>query len=219
MEPQHIALFLKQNPRFFDHHPDILESIQLTGNHPNSLVERQAVLLQQKKNELEKQLLQFLQNGETNDRISAQLHRLTLDLIYPTRLDEVLSAIPILIQEHFAAAQVILYVWGNSELSVPASFPRSITLDAPPGSWNNLFSLKATNSLDPLCLHDVPSDIKKWFLQEMSSFALLPLEHSAGSWGILGLGSYDARRFQPSHGTVYLKRLAEIVSAVLAKYM
>ncbi|MES2205767.1 MAG: DUF484 family protein [Pseudomonadota bacterium] len=219
MEPQHIALFLKQNPRFFDNHPDILESIQLAGSNPNSLVERQAVLLQQKKNELEKQLLQFLQNGEANDRISAQLHRLTLDLIYPTHLEDLLSAIPILIQEHFAAAQVILYVWGNSELSVPASFPRSMTLDTPPSSWKNLFSLKTPNSLDPICTHELPSDIKKWFQAEMSSFALLPLEHSAGAWGFLGLGSYDVRRFQPSHGTVYLKRLAEIVSAVLAKHM
>ena len=219
MEPQHIALFLKQNPRFFENHPDILESIQLTGSHPNSLVERQAVLLQQKKNELEKQLLQFLQNGETNDRISAQLHRLTLDLIYPIHLEDLLSAIPILIQEHFAAAQVIVYVWGNSELSVPASFPRSMTLDTPPNSWKNLFSLKTTNSLDPICIHELPSDIKKWFQHDMASFALLPLEHSVGAWGILGLGSYDVRRFQPSHGTVYLKRLAEIVSAVLAKYM
>lgn len=218
MEVQHVALFLKQNPRFFEHYPDVLTSLQLTGNNPNTLVERQAILLQQKKNELEKQLHEFIQNGETNDRISAQLHRLTLELIYPMKLEEILSAIPTLIQEHFAAAQVVLHLWGNSELSVPAGIPRSIILDTPPASWNALFPIKDTLLPEPVCHHELPQDIRAWFKLDISSFALLPLNHPSGTWGVLGLGSYDTRRFQPSHGTVYLKRLAEIVSTALARY-
>lgn len=221
MESQHIALFLKQHPRFFEQHPEVLEHLQLANHTPGSLVERQAVLLQQKKNELEKQLHLFLQNGETNDRISGQLHRLTLELIQINHLNDLLTAIPTLIQEHFAAAQVVLRIWGNPALSLQPRFPRTTILPTPPNSWKQLFPFSDTpdTPLEPTCLHELPLDIRAWFDNDLHSFALLPLVHSAGAWGVLGLGSYDVRRFQPTHGTLYLQRLADIVSAALARYM
>jgi uncharacterized protein len=222
MEPQHVALFLKQHPRFFEQHPELLEQLQLADSHSHSLVERQALLLQQKKNELEKQLQEFVQHGETNDRISQQLHRLTLECIQIDRLDTLLDIIPTLIQEHFAAAQVVIRIWGNDSLQLHGRFPQATLLGSAPASWLQLFPLdtaRSKHSSHPVCLHDLPTDIRSWFSPDLLSFALLPLEHPTGVWGTLGLASYDARRFQPTHGTLYLQRLADIISAVLCRHM
>lgn len=221
MEAQNIALFLKQNPHFLTQHPDVLEVLQLGGSSTGSLAERQSLLLQKKKNELEKQLRQFLQNGEANDRISEQIHRLTLELIAYHSLPNLLEAIPVLIQEHFAAAHVVLRMWGNAAIPLSQGIPTSLCLAQKPGCWNALFQLtemRQIGTLEPICNYHLPEEMLSWFPRDLKSFALLPLEHPAGAWGVLGLGSYDARRFQPTHGTLYLRRLSEIVSASLTSY-
>jgi uncharacterized protein YigA (DUF484 family) len=42
---------------------------------------------------------------------------------------------------------------------------------------------------------------------------------SEQSFGLLALASEDAQRFYPEMGTLYLKRLGELVSAALLRYL
>ena len=43
--------------------------------------------------------------------------------------------------------------------------------------------------------------------------------HSEQAFGLLALASEDPQRFYPDMGTLYLKRLGEIVSAALARHL
>jgi hypothetical protein len=52
----------------------------------------------------------------------------------------------------------------------------------------------------------------------LRSFAYVALKGSQ-AFGLLAMASEDARRFYPEMGTLYLKRLGELGSAALARYL
>ena len=58
-------------------------------------------------------------------------------------------------------------------------------------------------------------DTQAWFgenAEHLRSFAYLPLRNESQSIGMLVLSSEDVQRFYPEMGTVFLHRIAEIVS-------
>jgi hypothetical protein len=64
-------------------------------------------------------------------------------------------------------------------------------------------------------------DIDAWFGETNStlkSFALIALR-SERSFGLLALASEDAQRFYPEMGTMFLKRIGELASAALKRYV
>jgi uncharacterized protein YigA (DUF484 family) len=64
-------------------------------------------------------------------------------------------------------------------------------------------------------------DTGSWFGEasaHLRSFSYLPLREE-GAFGLLALASEDPQRFFPEMGTLYLKRLAELVSAALARQL
>jgi uncharacterized protein YigA (DUF484 family) len=70
----------------------------------------------------------------------------------------------------------------------------------------------------PVCLHHAVFDTAKWFGEasdHLRSFAYIPLRSNDQTIGMLIIASEDAKRFYPEMGTVFLHRIAEIVSAAL----
>ena len=64
-------------------------------------------------------------------------------------------------------------------------------------------------------------DTAEWFGEaaaRLRSFAYVALK-SDQAFGLLGLASEDAQRFYPEMGTLYLKRLGEMTSAALLRYL
>ena len=47
----------------------------------------------------------------------------------------------------------------------------------------------------------------------------MPLRGDAGQFGVLALGSPDARRFTADMGTLYLVRLGELIGAALQRQL
>jgi len=70
----------------------------------------------------------------------------------------------------------------------------------------------------PQCGPAAASPFLAWFgdaRDHVRSLALVPLGQTK-SFGLLALGSEDAQRFYPEMGTLYLRRLGELVAAALA---
>jgi uncharacterized protein YigA (DUF484 family) len=52
----------------------------------------------------------------------------------------------------------------------------------------------------------------------LRSFSYVPLRDGE-AFGLLALASEDPQRFYPEMGTLYLKRLGELISAVLLRHL
>jgi uncharacterized protein len=64
-------------------------------------------------------------------------------------------------------------------------------------------------------------DTAAWFGEHaplLRSFAYVPFKGEQ-VFGLLAMASEDARRFYPEMGTLYVKRLGEIASAALQRYL
>ena len=64
--------------------------------------------------------------------------------------------------------------------------------------------------------------MRQWFgeaADHLRSFAYMPLRANNQTIGLLIIASDDAKRFYPEMGTVFLQRIAEIVSAALRQHL
>lgn len=63
--------------------------------------------------------------------------------------------------------------------------------------------------------------VESWFGETnapLKSFALIPLR-GENVFGLLAMSSEDAQRFYPEMGTLYLKRIGELLSVALLRYI
>jgi uncharacterized protein YigA (DUF484 family) len=71
----------------------------------------------------------------------------------------------------------------------------------------------------PYCSHKPMFESAEWFGEVgplLRSFAYVPLRDSHCA-GVLALASEDPKRFYPEMGTLYLKRLGEVVAASVSR--
>ena len=100
---------------------------------------------------------------------------------------------------------VALRVWGKS---VPADFDEAQPVD-------EAQRLHAGAMAAPQCGPAAGNPFVPWFgeaAEHVRSVALVPLGQTA-VFGLLALGSEDAKRFYPEMGTLYLRRIGELCAA------
>jgi uncharacterized protein YigA (DUF484 family) len=208
MNADDIARYLRTHPQFFDHHPELLESIQVPhpyGGRAIPLAERQTIALREKLKVLEGRLAELLQFGEENDAISEKVHRLSVALAGARDFPALAAALYFHLREDFAVPHVALRVWGKS---VPADFDEA----QPVGEAERLH---AGAMAAPQSGPAVGNPFVPWFreaAEHVRSVALVPLGQTA-VFGLLALGSEDAKRFYPEMGTLYLRRIGELCAA------
>ena len=208
MNADDIARFLRTHPHFFDQHPDLLESIHVPhpyGGRAIPLAERQTVALREKLKLLEGRLAELLQFGEENDAISEKVHRLSVALAGTRDFPALAAALYFHLREDFAVPHVALRVWGRS---VPADFDEARPVD-------EAQRLHAAAMAAPQCGPAAGNPFVPWFgeaAEHVRSVALVPLGQTA-VFGLLALGSEDAKRFYPDMGTLYLRRIGELCAA------
>ena len=214
MSPDDVARFLRTHPKFFDQHPELLESIQVPhpyGGRAIPLAERQTVALREKVKGLESRLADLIKFAEENDQISEKVHRSTLALFAAPDLETTLAVLYHSLKEDFDVPQVSARLWGK----------------VPEQSY--LHELAATSSEirqyadqlgQPYCGPVAAFESREWFEDGdiLQSFAFLPLR-TAQTFGVLALGSPDPDRFHPGMGTLYQTRLAELASVATARFL
>lgn len=208
MNADDLARFLRANPQFFDQNPDLLETIHVPhpyGGRAIPLAERQTVALREKAKQLEGRLAELMKFGEENDAISEKVHRLAVALTGARDFPALARSLYFHLREDFAVPHVVMRVWGKS---VPADFEESQEVDAKQREQASLMGA-------PQCGPAQGNVFTTWFrdaAERIRSVALVPLGQTT-VFGLLALGSEDAKRFYPDMGTLYLRRIGELCAA------
>jgi uncharacterized protein len=210
MTNDEIARFLRTHPKFFDQHPELLESIHVPhpyGGRAIPLSERQTVALREKVKLLEGKLAEIIRFAEENDVISEKVHRLSVALCGARDFPALAHSLYFHLREDFAVPHVALRIWAKA---VPADFQEA-------ASVSEAQRLQAGGMATPQCGTASGSPFAPWFgeaAEHVRSLALVPLGQST-VFGLLALGSEDPQRFYPEMGTLYLRRIGELCAAGL----
>ena len=215
-----IAEYLLRTPGFFERHAEVLAGVQLTSPHGQravSLQERQAEMLREKIKGLEQRIIEMVRHGTENAAIGQKVHQWTGRLLavrdpfdLPTEVTESIRAL-------FDVPLAAVRVWGVAGPYIDCDFALGASEDA---------QAFASSLTMPFCGPNLGFEPAGWLGQEggepAQSLALLPLRAGAidsatPAFGLLVLGSHDPQRFDPTMGTDFLSRMAELASAALLR--
>lgn len=213
---EQIAAFLRNQPDFFERHPELLAGLRFApvhGNRAISLHERQLEVLRDKLRQTERRLGELVHLGKENDAIAERLQRWTRDLLR-TADDERLPGVVVDgMRNGFSVPLVSLRLWRTRSGFESPEWARETASE-----W-----IEQVDAMrQPYCGPRGEWRFASWLPNagaEARSIALLPLRQGAGplSFGLLVLGSGDAERFQANMGTAFLERIAELASAALGR--
>jgi uncharacterized protein YigA (DUF484 family) len=212
MTTDEIARFLRTHPKFFDQHPELLESIHVPhpyGGRAIPLSERQTVALREKVKLLEGKLAEIIKFAEENDGISEKVHRLSVALAGARDFPALAHSLYFHLREDFAVPHVALRVWGKS---VPVDFQEAEAV-------SEAQRKQAEGMAEPQCGAAAGNAFAPWFgeaAEHVRSVALVPLGEQgkmSATFGLLALGSEDPQRFFPEMGTLHLRRIGELCAA------
>jgi uncharacterized protein YigA (DUF484 family) len=215
MREEDVAAYLAMYPKFFETHAHLLTDVVIPHPHGGraiSIGERQVIALRDKVRLLETKLAELIHFGEDNDALAEKVHRITLALMMSRSLESLLHSIYLNLREDFAVPHMTLRLWsdGGSHADLKEFSPIS-----------NELRIYAENLINPFCGPHVVRDVAGWFGEDadrLRSYALVTLRAET-SFGLLVLASEDAQRFYPEMGTLYLKRLGELISMALARFL
>ena len=240
MNAQDVADYLQQHPEFFDEHATVFST--LTVPHPHGgraipLAERQMITLREKNRGLELKVAELLRFGQENDAIAERLARWTRMLLLQRSLPLLPETLTGSLAEIFSVPQVALALWEAADefADVARASDASAELIGYVGTLGSPYCgmplLDAAHAV-PLfrnqgAVHDVEvgdelkSDEAKQDPSDVRSVALIPLRRGAAptAFGVLALGSSDARRFHDAMGTDFLARIGETSSAALTRLL
>lgn len=212
MKPDDVAAFLQQHPEFFEQYADALAEIFIPHPHGGraiSISERQILTLRERNRQLEAKLREIIQFGEENDAIGEKIHRLTVALLAARDLPGLLNATYLSLREDFAVPHVELRVWGVDTAGDAREFS-AVSGEA------RAFAAGLTQ---PYCSGHVADGVLALFGEagpHLRSFSCVPLS-GAETFGIVALASEDPQRFYPEMGTLYLKRIGDLIGTALRR--
>lgn len=214
-----VAEFLRDNPEFFNDHPELLAELQIP--HPSgeavSLVERQMSLLREQNAWTRQKLDELIDIARANEELARRMHMLALTLMDAQQPEDVFNILYESLRKNFQADCVTVRLFSPAAAAEQAELPE-FAGDASPGL--NLFeSLLASGT--PQCGDPDPQQWSYLFGDEGKSIAsgvIVPLE--GDRWrGIMAIGSHDAKRFHPGMGVELLSNLGEILSIILKPWV
>jgi uncharacterized protein len=213
MKPDEVAAYLKEHPEFFEHYAETLAEIYIPhplGGRAIPITERQILTLRDKNKQLEGKLREVIQFGEENDAIGEKVHRLSLALLAAADIRAVLNTVYLNLREDFAVPHVALRIWNRGQADLPEFKP-----------LNDASREFAASLANPHCGSHAWADAAGLFGEASSrlrSFSYIPLRERA-PFGLLALASEDPQRFYPEMGTLYLKRLGELIGSALHRHL
>lgn len=205
MKAEDVADYLQTHPDFFETYSQMLSEVVIPhpyGGRTISLSERQMLTLRERVKELEKKMHELISFAKENDELQNKLHDFTLALFNAHDVQTLQTVTVRNLREIFSVPHAAIHLWKEHPPSVEV-----LTF--------------ADQHVEPVCLHDPAFDTAKWFGEiepHLKSFAYMPLRGNSQSIGMLIIASEDQQRFYPEMGTVFLRRIADIVSAALRQH-
>ena len=210
-----VALYLENNPLFFSKHSALLASMHLPNPHGSgtvSLAERQQAAQRDKIYQIEQKYNELLRFGIENDEKSNKVHSLTLALLNASNLTDILNAVNKSLTNDFDISSTKVILWAEPKNNDDASHVAFDEIDDISKAW-------AEALIEPYCgaLPNVNlSSIK--INDEVKSYAIASLEIGTPV-GLLVMASSDEKRFYPDIGTLFVKRIGELLSAALSQHL
>ncbi|HEY5929141.1 MAG TPA: DUF484 family protein [Burkholderiales bacterium] len=214
MRSEDVARYLQDHPEFFEQYADMLSTVNIPHPHGGRAIplsERQMVSLREKNKILESKLRELVQFGEENDAIGEKVHRVALELMRAANFDNQLKALYYNLREDFAVPHVALRLWTDWDHPPAPEF----------GAASQEVKVFADSLNHPYCSAKAMFETGLWFGESeaiVKSFAYVPMREEK-VFGVLVLASEDPERFYPEMGTLYLKRLGELVGTSLRRYL
>jgi uncharacterized protein len=208
-----VARWLRDNPVFFEEHAELLTEIEVPNPHGGQAIplsDRQVVSLREKAKALEAKLAELIQFGEENDVISEKVHRLAVAMLSARTLGTVLHELYYNLREDFTIPHASLRLWRGMG-DVPEF-----------GAASDQLREFAAGLEAPFCGPNANFEAASWFgdaTPHIRSVAFIPLRELDETFGMLAFASEDLLRFYPEMGTLYLKRIGEMVSAALLRFV
>ena len=213
LKAEDVARYLEENPIFFEDHAELLSRINVPHPHGGQAIplsDRQVLGLREKTRALEAKLSELIQFGEENDVISERVHRLAVAMLAARTLPTLLHELYFNLREDFAVPHARLRLWRGAG-DIPEFLPVSDALR------------EYAAELDaPFCGPNANFEAAGWFddaAPHIRSVAFMPLRELDQTFGLLALASEDLLRFYPEMGTLYLKRMGEMASAALLRFV
>jgi len=212
-----VADFLRNHPEFFIEQSDLLADFRIP--HPTgsavSLIERQVSVLRDQNARLKRKLMDLVQVGEDNERLTDRIHQLALALLESNTLDDVVNVLHEHLQNHFSADVFSIYL---KNLPEEASHQRSVRAMHSNDPMLKGYE-KAFEEHRPVCGSLNEEQIQHMFGHcdvKVQSVAVVPLAKD-GLAGYLGLGSRNPDQFHGSKDTLFLRYLGRLVSHALLR--
>jgi uncharacterized protein YigA (DUF484 family) len=247
MNAQEVADYLREHPEFFDEHASLFG--QLTVPHPHGgraipLAERQMITLREKNRALELRVAELMRFGQENDAIAERLARWTRLLLLQRSARLLPETLIGSLEEIFSMPYVAMVLWEAADefavegrvadatpeliayverLAAPYCGPLQgeafavLPLFSQAGDKVRARELATADGI----ASDGAGDEVDATQPEVRSVALIPLRRGAAPavFGLLALGSADARRFHEGMGTDFLARIGETTSAALTRLL
>ncbi len=203
--------FLRKNPDVLMSYPDVFSSMTIPHQSGGviSLVERQIKMLREENRVLKKNMDELVGIARENEDLNLRFHRLALELIGASQLDDVLAMVQNQVQTFFYTDFVrfrfLPSIIDRKNRLMPHYLSRDSGILETVEPW-------VTNR-KPVCGNLDKKIDSELFGDTVSvgSSALIPLFHT-NDLGLLCLGSTSASRFKKSMGTIFLQQLGELVS-------
>lgn len=211
--------YLIANPNFFNEHSHVLAQMNLAheSGTATSLIERQVSILRKQNHKTRAELHDASENARLNEQLSDKIHRLGLALLATDKVSDSLEQISNCLNDDFSINKISVQFW-NDKLNVDAETLNDSNNVGVSASNDESFAkyLDKLKRAEVVCGQLNNEDISNFFGadQHIASAALLPLFHQH-TFGVIGLGCKNEDRFRRDLGTVFLKRLAELISQKL----
>lgn len=222
MNADDVAEYLKANPVFFEQYAELLSTIQVANPHGGraiALSDRQVLALREENRKLAAKLKEVIDFGEDNMSRSDKMQRLSVALLEARDLAAFLSSLYLHLREDFEIPHVAMRIWKETDRDAsarPEFAPVSDALKDYASGLEQPYCGASGNVEAAALFGDAASHVR--------SVGHLALRAGGAGvdrpcFGILALGSEDVQRFSPDMDTLYQGRLAELVSAGLARLL
>lgn len=249
MNADDVADWLQRHPEFFAEHASLFATLTVPHPHNGRaipLAERQMLTLREKNRALELKVAELMRFGQENDVIAERLARWTRMLLLQRSTRLLPETLTGSLEEIFSVPHVALALWDAADEYAAEARAREAGRDlidwvaTLPGPYCGAPLLEAAHVLPLFHVHATPAIVREAGdgdvddeaaagtdgpiptpVSDVRSVALIPLRRgaSASAFGVLALGSADARRFHEGMGTEFLRRIGETSSAALTRLL
>jgi uncharacterized protein YigA (DUF484 family) len=215
LQAMDVAGYLRSHPQFLAEFPDLamLLTVPREEGPAASLASYQLDVLREKNRELERRLAELIEVAGDNEQLMVRVHSFCIALLRARSLEETVRSVAAGMTEDFHTDLVRLLLFRDG-----GELPQAEWLILEPAGATALPDFaEFLARQDPLVGRMAPEKLERLFgahADEVRSGALMRL----GNAGVLAIGSGDANRFHPGMGAVFLKLIAEAVTAALARF-